>query len=88
MAKAGFDPHAAIELWKRLQAASMGQRPSEWMSTHPSEATRIQRLEGWMPEALKSYKPASLGPPLFSHPFSTRGRALSAYPNRWSREGG
>ena len=58
MAKAGYDPHAAIDLWKRMQAASTGQRPSEWMSTHPSEATRIQQLEGWMPEAMKSYKPA------------------------------
>ncbi|HEY7203482.1 MAG TPA: M48 family metallopeptidase [Methylomirabilota bacterium] len=58
MAKAGYDPHAAVELWKRMQAASAGQRPSEWMSTHPSEATRIQQLEGWMPEAMKYYKPA------------------------------
>ena len=58
MAKAGFEPHAAIELWKRMQAASTGQRPSEWMSTHPSEATRIQQLEGWMPEAMKYYQPA------------------------------
>jgi predicted Zn-dependent protease len=58
MAKAGYDPHAAIELWKRMQAASTGQRPSEWLSTHPSEATRIQQLDGWMPEAMKSYKPA------------------------------
>jgi predicted Zn-dependent protease len=58
MAKAGYDPHAAVELWKRMQAASTGQRPSEWMSTHPSEATRIQQLEGWMPEAMKYYKPA------------------------------
>jgi len=58
MAKAGYDPHAAIDLWQRMQAASTGQRPSEWMSTHPSEATRIQQLEGWMPEAMKYYQPA------------------------------
>lgn len=58
MANVGYDPHAAIELWKRMQAASTGQRPSEWMSTHPSEATRIQQLEGWMPEAMKYYQPA------------------------------
>jgi predicted Zn-dependent protease len=58
MAKAGYDPHASVDLWKRMQAAASGQRPSEWLSTHPSEATRIQQLEGWMPEALKYYKPA------------------------------
>jgi predicted Zn-dependent protease len=58
MAKAGYDPHASVELWKRMQAAATGQRPSEWLSTHPSEATRIQQLEGWMPEAMKYYQPA------------------------------
>jgi predicted Zn-dependent protease len=58
MAKAGYDPHASVELWKRMQAAATGQRPSEWLSTHPSEATRIQQLERWMPEAMKDYKPA------------------------------
>jgi predicted Zn-dependent protease len=57
MAKAGYDPHASVELWKRMQAAATGQRPSEWLSTHPSEATRIQQLERWMPEAMKDYKP-------------------------------
>jgi predicted Zn-dependent protease len=58
MAKAGYDPHASVELWKRMQAAAAGQRPSEWLSTHPSEATRIEQLEGWMPEAMKYYQPA------------------------------
>ena len=41
-----------------MQAGASGQRPAEWLSTHPSEATRIQQLEGWMPEAMKYYKPA------------------------------
>lgn len=58
MAKAGYDPHAAVELWKRMAEAAKGQRPAEWLSTHPSEATRIQQLETWMPEALSYYTPA------------------------------
>jgi predicted Zn-dependent protease len=58
MAKAGYDPHAALDLWKRMAEAAKGQRPSEWLSTHPSEATRIQQIEGWLPEAMKYYKPA------------------------------
>jgi len=58
MAKAGYDPHAALELWKRMQEAAKGQRPAEWLSTHPAEATRIQQIEGWLPEAMQYYKPA------------------------------
>jgi len=58
MAKAGYDPHAALELWKRMQEAAKGQRPAEWLSTHPAEATRIQQIEAWLPEAMPYYKPA------------------------------
>ena len=58
MAKAGYDPRAARELWMRMAEASRGQsRPPEFLSTHPSEATRIQQIEGWLPEALKYYQP-------------------------------
>jgi predicted Zn-dependent protease len=38
--------------------ASKGQRPPEFLSTHPAEATRIQQIEGWLPEALTYYRPA------------------------------
>jgi len=58
MAKAGYDPHASLDLWKRMADAAKGQRPSEWLSTHPSEATRIQQIEGWLPEAMQYYRPA------------------------------
>src|SRR5882724_7894964 len=58
MAKAGYDPRASLELWKRMAEASKGQRPPEFLSTHPAEATRIQQIEGWLPEALTYYRPA------------------------------
>lgn len=58
MAKAGYDPRASLELWKRMAEAAKGQRPPEFLSTHPSEATRIQQIEGWLPEALQHYRPA------------------------------
>jgi metalloendopeptidase OMA1, mitochondrial len=58
MAKAGYDPRAALDLWKRMAEASKGQRPPEFLSTHPSEATRIQQIQGWLPEALTYYRPA------------------------------
>ncbi len=58
MATAGYDPRAARDLWVRMAEAAKGDRPPEFLSTHPSEATRIRQIEGWLPEALKHYKPA------------------------------
>lgn len=58
MAKAGYDPRAAVGLWQRMAAASKGQaRPPEFLSTHPADTTRIQEIERWLPEALSHYKP-------------------------------
>ena len=56
-AMAGYNPQEAIALWERMEKASNGQKPPEFLSTHPSEQTRIQRLRDFMPEALKYYKP-------------------------------
>ncbi|WP_396637310.1 M48 family metallopeptidase [Maribacter sp. R77961] len=51
MAIAGYDPYEAAELWKRMKANSGGQAPPEFMSTHPSNDTRINNLTVWAPEA-------------------------------------
>lgn len=56
-AMAGYNPREAIPLWERMKAMSGGNRPPEFLSTHPAEETRIQRLQEMMPEALKYYKP-------------------------------
>ncbi len=48
-AQAGYDPHTAIDLWRRMQ--TQGGSPPEFLSTHPSEATRIERLQRIMPKA-------------------------------------
>jgi predicted Zn-dependent protease len=56
-AMAGYNPREAVNLWRRMEAASQGNRPPEFLSTHPSEGTRIAQLEKYMPEALKYYKP-------------------------------
>jgi predicted Zn-dependent protease len=55
MAKAGYHPIAARDLWVRMGQASKGSRPPEFLSTHPSPETRIQQIEGWIPEALRYY---------------------------------
>jgi len=58
MARAGYDPRAARELWMRMAAASEGrQKGPEFLSTHPSDATRIAQIDGWLPEALQQYRP-------------------------------
>src|SRR3990170_4986205 len=58
MAKAGYDPHAARDLWVRMAEASKGSgNPPEFLSTHPSEATRIKQIDGWLPEAMQYYHP-------------------------------
>jgi predicted Zn-dependent protease len=51
MAIAGYDPYQASELWKRMKANSGGEAPPEFMSTHPSNDTRINNLTVWAPEA-------------------------------------
>jgi predicted Zn-dependent protease len=50
MAIAGYPPEEAVPFWERMSAASGGSTP-EFLSTHPSDATRIAQLRGWMAEA-------------------------------------
>lgn len=56
-AMAGYNPQEAIPLWERMEKAGGGQRPPEFLSTHPAEGRRIDQLNKFMPEALKYYKP-------------------------------
>lgn len=58
MAAAGYDPHEAPKFWERMQRASRGGGPPEFLSTHPSHETRIRDLNGWLDEALPLYKAA------------------------------
>lgn len=58
-AMAGYNPQEAIPLWERMERASQGQSPPEFLSTHPSEGRRIDRLQRFMPEAMKYYRPVA-----------------------------
>ncbi|MDF9393032.1 MULTISPECIES: M48 family metallopeptidase [Methylococcus] len=58
MARAGFDPRQSIELWNNMESAGGGQ-PIEFLSTHPSHATRIQDLAKRMPHALDLQRQAA-----------------------------
>ena len=55
MALAGYDPNAAIGFWERMSQNS-GANPPEFLSTHPSDQKRIQKMKSLVPEAMKYYK--------------------------------
>ena len=55
MAMAGYDPREAPKFWERMSAGG-GAAPPEFMSTHPSDDTRIRQLNEHMPEALGYYR--------------------------------
>jgi len=56
MAMAGYNPREAIPFWQRM-AQSGGEKPPEFLATHPSDENRIAKLQNYMDEALKYYKP-------------------------------
>ncbi|HTN21091.1 MAG TPA: M48 family metallopeptidase [Pelobium sp.] len=56
MAMAGYDPQSAVYFWQRMAAKSNGAAPPEFLSTHPSDATRINDIKRYLPEANKYYK--------------------------------
>jgi predicted Zn-dependent protease len=58
MARAGYQPRQAVAFWKRMKRASRGKEPPEFASDHPSDQHRIQRIEKWLPEAQRAYRPA------------------------------
>ena len=55
MAMAGYDPAVAVDFWKRM-GESGGQKPPEFLSTHPADDTRVKNLQAFLPEAMKYYK--------------------------------
>ena len=55
MAMAGYDPNAAISFWQRMSAIG-GEKPPEFISTHPSDEKRISKIKAAMPEVMKYYK--------------------------------
>ena len=57
MALAGYNPDGAVAFWQRMEARSGAAAPPEFLSTHPSNGTRIADIQRELPEARKYYKP-------------------------------
>ena len=57
-AMAGYDPHSALEFWTRMARLKedSGSTPPQFLSTHPSDTTRINKLKELIPEAMEYYR--------------------------------
>lgn len=58
MARAGFDPRQSVPLWQNMSRENKGQKPPEFLSTHPSDETRIDQLVSQFGTSLKLYNEA------------------------------
>ncbi len=56
-AAAGYDPRQAIDFWTKMANLGNGQKPPVFLSDHPSDEQRIQKIKELMPEALQYYHP-------------------------------
>ena len=59
MAMGGYNPDEAVNFWQRMAAQKQGGAPPEFLSTHPSDQTRIEAIKNLLPEARKYYTPAA-----------------------------
>lgn len=55
MAKAGYNPMAAVDFWERMSALS-GNKPPEWLSTHPADTTRVNRIKAQLGVVMPIYR--------------------------------
>ncbi len=60
MIMAGYNPEEAIQVWIRMSELSTGSKPPEFLSTHPSNETRIANLRAYMPTAIEMAKKYSI----------------------------
>ncbi|MGJ3241980.1 MAG: M48 family metallopeptidase [Opitutales bacterium] len=59
MARAGYDPRQALEIINKVSQSGSAHPGSEWLSTHPSYATRLSRIQEDLPDAVAAYQQAT-----------------------------
>jgi predicted Zn-dependent protease len=57
MARAGYDPNAAVSVWRKMLAAEKST-PPQFLSTHPSSSNRIAELQARIPQVMPLYEAA------------------------------
>jgi predicted Zn-dependent protease len=57
-ARAGYDPRAGVTLWQKMSEASAGSRPPEFLSSHPTDASRVQTIQSLLPTVMPLYAAA------------------------------
>ena len=60
-ARAGYDPRAGVTMWQKMIAASQGGRPPEFLSSHPTQASRVQEIQTLLPTVMPLYAAARRG---------------------------
>jgi predicted Zn-dependent protease len=56
MSMAGYDPNTAVAFWERMAKMKEGAAPPEFLSTHPSDETRVKNIKALIPEAMQYYR--------------------------------
>ena len=60
-ARAGYDPRAGVSLWQKMIKANSGGRPPEFLSSHPTDSSRVQQIEALLPTVMPFYTGAHRG---------------------------
>ena len=63
MARAGYDPRAAPNVWRKMQRLSGGKESVQFFSTHPNSSNRIAALEAAVPKVMPLYQARAAGNP-------------------------
>ncbi|MGE5468788.1 MAG: M48 family metalloprotease, partial [Ignavibacteria bacterium] len=58
MARAGYDPRAGVSVWQKMMQADRGSRPPAFLSSHPTDESRIEAVEALLPTVMPLYEAA------------------------------
>jgi predicted Zn-dependent protease len=61
-ARAGYDPRAGVSLWQKMIKANSGAHPPEFLSSHPTDSSRVQQIEALLPTVMPFYTATRRGP--------------------------